>query len=140
MSNALPISAEDLIPERLPMRLVDQLLEVEGENAVVGARVDGDCPLVDETGKLEDIALVELIAQAYAALKGYLDRLQNKPVRQGFLVGIKKLAKLETVRAGDDLRIEIETLAELEDFAVAEGQVWRDSQLIDRGEIKVWIN
>lgn len=140
MSLSLPIAAEELVPHRLPMRLVERLLTVDGNSGVVEAEVTGECPLVDEDGVLEDIALVELIAQGYAALKGYLDRVENKPVRQGFLVGVKKLVKVEAAKAGDRLRIEVKTEAELEDFAVAEGLVWRGGQLVARGEIKVWIN
>lgn len=140
MAFDLPCAAEELVPHRLPLRLVDRLLEIDGKNGVVEALVAVDCPLVDETGALEDIALIELVAQGYAALKGYLDQVEDKPVRQGFLVGIKKLAKLETARVGDCLRIEIQTLAELDDFAIAEGRIWRDEQLVARGEVKVWIN
>jgi hypothetical protein len=66
--------------------------------------------------------------------------LEDKPVRQGFLVGIKKFTALESARAGDRLRIEIRTLGEVADFAIAEGQIWRGTELIARGEIKVWIN
>lgn len=137
---SLPLAAEELIPHRLPMRLVDRLLEINGKNGIVAAQVTAECPLIDTTGKLEDIALVELIAQSYAALKGYLDRLQDKPVRQGFLVGIKKLNWFEVVSAGELLLIKIRTLAELGDFAVAEGEVWRGNILVASGEIKVWIN
>ncbi len=137
---SLPLAAEELIPHRLPMRLVERLLEIDGKNGVVEALVAAECPLVDEAGRLEDIALIELIAQGYAALKGYLDRLEDKPVRQGFLVGIKKLVRLETAKVGERLRIEIRTLAELDDFAVAEGQIWRGEKMVARGEIKVWIN
>lgn len=136
----LPLAAEELIPHRLPLRLVDGLLAIDGKNGIVEALIVAECPFVDADGSLEDIALIELIAQAYAALKGYLDRLEDKPVRQGFLVGIKKLDRLKSVRAGDRLRIEIRTLGELADFAVAEGEIWRGTDLIAQGEIKVWIN
>lgn len=136
----LPLDAESLVPHRSPMRLVDQLVEIEGKNGVVEAVVDHNCPLVSEEGVLEKVALVELIAQSYAALKGYLDRVENKPVRQGFLVGIKSFVSLAPVFSGETLRISIETLGELEDFAVAEGQIWRSEILVARGEIKIWIN
>jgi len=140
MSIELPLDAEGLIPHRLPMRLVDRLLSIEGKSGVVEALITEQCPLVDETGIVEPIALIELIAQSYAALKGYLDRLENLPVRQGFLVGIKKLVNLEPAHVGEPLRVEISTLGELEGFAVAEGQIWSEQRLVARGEIKVWIN
>ncbi|SDZ76513.1 hypothetical protein SAMN05660420_00192 [Desulfuromusa kysingii] len=137
---SLPIEAEELVPHRLPMRLVDRLLEIDGRNGIVAAQVVAACPLVDEGGKLEDIAFIELMAQGYAALKGYLDRLQNRPVRQGFLVGIKKMHRFGAVFVGDQLLIKIRTLAELDDFAVAEGEVWCMDTLVAHGEVKVWIN
>lgn len=136
----LPLAAEELVPHRLPMRLVERLLEIDGKNGVVEAEVRSDSPLVNEQGELDDVALIELIAQGYAALKGYLDRLEARPVRQGFLVGIKRFDRLRTARAGERLRVEIRTLAELDDFAVAAGEVRHGADLVARGEIKVWIN
>lgn len=136
----LPVAAEELIPHRRPMRLVDQLLEVTGKNASVVALVRHDSPLVDASGQLEMVAFAELIAQSYAALKGYLDRMEDKPPRRGFLVGIKNLVCRKTVRVGDSLRIEIRTLAELGDFAVAEGEVWAEEEQVACGEIKIWIH
>ena len=140
MSLALPLDAEQLIPHRLPMRLVERLLEIDGKNGVVEARIAADCPLVSVAGILEDVALTELLAQAYAAVKGYRDLVDNEPVRQGFLVGIKKIVMLVSAQVGDQLKIKINTLAELDAFAVAEGEIWRGEELLGRGEIKVWIN
>lgn len=139
MEITLPLEAEELIPHRLPLRMVDRLLEIDGKNGVVEALVAADSPLVSTDGWLEDVALTELLAQAYAAIKGYSDQLEGKPVKRGFLVGIKKVVKLLSAQMGDRLIINIKTLAELGDFAVAEGEIWRDKDLLARAEIKVWI-
>lgn len=136
----LPLAAEQLIPHRLPMRLVDRLLEIDATDGVVEALVAADGPLVAADGQLEDVALIELLAQAYAAVKGYCDLRDGQPVKQGFLVGIKKSVKLQSARRGDRLKIHIKTLAQLDGFSVAEGEVWRDQQLLARGEIKVWVH
>lgn len=140
MGVTLPLEAELLIPHRLPLRMVDRLVTVDGKNGVVEALVAADCPLVAADGKLEDVALTELLAQAYAAVKGYCDLLESKPVKQGFLVGIKKSIKLLPAQAGDRLKIKINTLAELDEFSVAEGEIWRGKELLARGEIKVWVH
>ncbi len=136
----LPLDAEQLVPHLLPMRMVDRLLAIDGKNGVVEAQVAPDCPLVDSAGCLDDIALIEMVAQSYAALKGYLDRIEGSAVRQGFLVGIKTFVRLETAMLGDRLRIEIKTLAELDDFAVAAGSIWRGETMVGHGEIKIWIH
>jgi len=135
----LPVSAEELVPHRLPMRLVEQLIEIDGKNGTVTTRVRSDNPFLDDRGRLEGVALVELIAQSYAALKGYLDRRDHKPVRQGFLVGIKKLEWFAAAAVGDELQITIRTLGELDDFAVAAGEVRCGGTVLARGEVKVWI-
>ena len=140
MELTLPIEVEELIPHRLPMRLIDRLLEIDGKNGVVEAMVAADCPLLSPDETLEDVALIELLAQSYAAIKGYCDRVDEKPVRQGFLVGIKKLVRLKSVQAGDHLRIDIRTIVEMDDFAIAEGEIWCGSEMVAHGEIKLWIN
>ncbi len=140
MELTLPIEAEELIPHRLPLRLVDRLLSVEGKNGVVEAVITADCPLVSTTGMLEDVALIELLAQSYAAINGYCERITNKPVRQGFLVGIKKINRLLSVKAGDRLRIDIRTLFEIDDFSIVEGDIYRGSELVMQGELKLWVN
>lgn len=136
----LPLAVEEVIPHRLPMRMVDRLLEIDGKDGVVEALVRDECPLVDADGRLDDVALTELLAQAYAAVKGYCDRKEGKSVKEGFLVGIKRVDRFSSAKSGDCLRINISTLAELGDFAVAEGDIWRGDELLASGEIKVWVH
>ncbi len=141
MSNlSLPLAAEKLIPHRLPMRLVDELLEVDGKSAVVAAQIPANCPLVDASGKLEEVALVELIAQSHAALSGYYDQLEARQVRQGFLVGVNKAEWFASAHVGDQLLIKIDTLAEVESFIVASGEIWCGETMIAKGELKAWLN
>ncbi|PLY02790.1 MAG: 3-hydroxyacyl-ACP dehydratase [Desulfuromonas sp.] len=140
MDLTLPLEAEELIPHRLPMRLVDRLVDIDDKNGTIEADIRADCPLVDASGVLDDIALTELIAQAYAMIKGYNDLLDAAPVRQGFLVGIKKLTRQASANSGDTLRIAIRTIAEFDDLAIARGEIWRADECLAEGEIKVWIN
>lgn len=140
MPITLPLEAEKLIPHRLPMRMVDRLLEIDGKNGVVETLVAADCPLVATDGSLEDVALIELLAQAYAAVKGYCDLLDNNPEKQGFLVGVRNVHRLISAQSGDHLMIHIKTLAEIDDFAVAQGEIWRGKELLAKGEIKVWVH
>ncbi|MFO7814063.1 MAG: hypothetical protein R6V21_13945 [Pelovirga sp.] len=137
---SLPLDAQELIPHRPPMRLVERLLEVDGKNGIVEARIASAALLTAADGMLEDLALVEIMAQSYATLKGYIDRRDQLPVRQGFLVGIKKMVCHASVQADDLLLVHIRTIAELDDFAVAEGEVRRGNEVIAEGDVKVWIN
>lgn len=137
---SLPRCAEDLVPHRAPMLLIDRLIAVNGKNGIVEARVGTDSLLTSDDGRLEEAALIEIIAQSYAALKGYIDRRDQLPVRRGFLVGVKRIDCHADVHIGDLLQVHIHTLAELDDFAVAEGEIRRRDEVIAHGDLKVWIN
>jgi len=135
----LPLPAEAFIPHRPPMRLVDTLISYGDAGGVVEANPAADCILVDAAGFLEEAALVELLAQGYAVIKGYDDTLQGRQISEGYLVGVRKLRITGWARAGDRLLIRIRTVGSFEGFAVAEGEVERDMEIIASGSIKLWI-
>lgn len=142
MSNhcTLPMAAEELIPHRRPMRQVERLLDYgEGAEGVVEALVDDANPLLDSEGRLSEVALVEMLAQAFAAVQGYADRRAGKPIARGFLVGISKITIEDTARRGDRLLIQIRPVAALEGFVVVEGEVFRQQQRLAAGSLKLWI-
>ncbi len=135
----LPMPAEALIPHRLPMRLVDTLISYGDAAGVVEARPAADCILVDADGALDEAAFVELLAQGYAVIKGYDDKLQGKDVSEGYLVGVRKLRVTGRARAGERLLVRIRTVGTFEGFAVAEGKIERAAETIASGSIKLWI-
>jgi 3-hydroxymyristoyl/3-hydroxydecanoyl-(acyl carrier protein) dehydratase len=60
-------------------------------------------------------------------------------VKQGFLVGIRKIQFRSAVFAGDLLRINVKTVGSIAGFAVVAGTVRRHQELLAEGEIKLWI-
>jgi len=135
----LPVNAIDLLPHRPPMILVDQLIEFSSGAGVVSAEVAEDSIFVKQDGQLEEVALVELVAQAYATIKGYDDTINHIPVRRGFLVGWRSFTLLGSVRCGDKLLIHIETAAELDEFYVVDGTITCDGKRVAQGSLKLWI-
>lgn len=135
----LPLAIEALIPHRKPMRLVDRLIDIEAQGGKAEAVITADNVLLDEEGQLDNIALAEMIAQTYAAVKGYRDRLGGEPTKQGFLVGMRKIQFLRTASVGDRLRIQVDTVGAIAGFAVVEGRVTRHQEVIAEGELKLWI-
>lgn len=136
----LPLPVEKLIPHQKPMCLIDRLVEFKGQSGTVDARVYPGQILVDSEGRLETLALAEMIAQAYAAVKGYDDRLAGKPIRQGFLVGIRKIRFHRPALAGDHLKVHVNTVGGISGFAVVEGQVTRKNNIIAEGQVKLWVD
>lgn len=135
----LPLPAEAFIPHRRPMRLVDNLISCSGTAGVVESNVSADCILIDAAGFLDGAAVVELLAQGYAVIKGYDDTLNGRDISEGYLVGVRKMRITGRAHAGDRLLINIRTVGSFEGFAVAEGEVMRGNETIASGSIKLWI-
>jgi len=135
----LPLRAEPLIPHRLPMRLVDTLLSRDGESGVTESRIPADAVVADDHGRLDETALVELIAQSYAAVRGHLDLSTGTPPTTGFLVGIRDFAITGPAYAGDHLLTSVRTVASHEGFAVVDGTVTRGGETLAVCTVTLWI-
>jgi predicted hotdog family 3-hydroxylacyl-ACP dehydratase len=132
------MAAERLIPHRAPMRLVDTLVSVNDGCAVAESVLPRSAIMADGEGKIDEVAFVELIAQSYAAFRGYMDRMDGKPPIEGFLVGVRDLAVAGRAYAGDRLLTSIRTVAAIGGFAVVEGAVTRGDETLASGTLKLW--
>lgn len=137
--HALPMPAERLIPHRKPMRLVDTLLSVDEDCGVTETVLPPDGVMADGEGKLHEVAFMEMIAQSYAAFKGYRDLVEGRPAGEGFLVGVRHLEFTGRAYAGDRLLTTIRTVASFGGFAVVEGCVTRRDETVASGIIKLWL-
>ena len=135
----LPLNAENLIPHRKPVCMVDRLIEFKDQAGTVEAVVSSENALIENNGQLDQLAVTEMIAQACAAAKGYEGRLANDPVELGFLVGIKKLQFFGKAFAGDKLQIAVRTVGAISGFTVVEGKVMCNQKIIASGKIKLWV-
>lgn len=135
----LPQPAVNFLPHRPPMCLLDTLLVCDDSGCRTEVLVTEQGLLVDAGGKLEPVALVEMIAQSFAAMRGYDDQRSGRPVREGFLVGVRRMELLTAVSVGDRLEIAVQTSALVGAFAVAEGEVRRGAEVVARGSLKLWI-
>jgi 3-hydroxyacyl-[acyl-carrier-protein] dehydratase len=140
MNLSLPIPAREIIPHRRPMRIVDRLMECDAGagSGRVEAVVRHDGFVLTEKGGVDPPAFFEMIAQAYAAVKGYENLRNGLPVRGGYLVGIRSGVVTGTAFPGDRLVLFVRTEKSLGDFSVAEGRVSRSGEDLARAVIKVW--
>jgi 3-hydroxyacyl-[acyl-carrier-protein] dehydratase len=134
-----PMAAERLIPHRTPMRLVDTLVSVHEGCGVTESVLPRTSMMADREGRLDEVAFMELIAQSYAAFKGYMDRMDGKPPGEGFLVGVRHLEITGRAYAGDRLLTSIRTVAAFGGFAVVEGAVTRGDETLASGTLKLWL-
>jgi radical SAM protein with 4Fe4S-binding SPASM domain len=135
--DTLPISVDDFIPQRAPMKMVDTLLSVGERCAEVETVLTQDNPFIDENGQLENSAYMEIIAQSIAALNGF--QLRNRAVKpEGFLMGAKKITCHKPATIGDRLVTTVYKAHKFEDFGIIQGRVECDGECLAEGEIKVY--
>jgi predicted hotdog family 3-hydroxylacyl-ACP dehydratase len=135
----MPLSAERLVPHRLPMRLVGTLVSRDGENGVTESRIPVDAVVADSQGRLDETTLVELIAQSYAAVAGHLGLSTGTPPKMGFLVGIRDCRITAPAYAGEPLLTSVRTVAAHGGFAVVDGTVTRDGETLAVCTLTLWI-
>jgi radical SAM protein with 4Fe4S-binding SPASM domain len=133
-----PFPADQIIPQRSPMRVVDAVVSAGERSGEVSVTVSDEMPFVEEDGTIDAVAYFEMMAQSMAALNGFKRLGRSESAAAGYLVGARKLEILGTARVGDRLRIFVYKSSRLGNFATVEATVSRDSTLLARGEIRIW--
>lgn len=138
-SLTLPCEAARLLPHKPPVRMLDQLLTWKDGAGQAGAVVDRRSSLLDSRGRLDRNALIELMAQAYAAGKSWEGRRRGQTPRIGYLVGIGSFEWTDDAMAGERLLISVATEGVFGDFIVVSGHICReDHHQLARGELRLW--
>jgi predicted hotdog family 3-hydroxylacyl-ACP dehydratase len=136
---SLPMSVEKLIPHRAHICQITRLLEYEDKSGVVESIVAADNLALDDGMVLNQLIMIEMMAQAYAAIKGYDNLLKGMPVTMGFLVNVRNVRFFGICRGGDRLKIKLKTVASIGGFAVADGKITCNGKTIVSGTIKLWV-
>jgi predicted hotdog family 3-hydroxylacyl-ACP dehydratase len=122
------------------MLMVDNLMEVSEKASVFELTISEDSILLEEDHSVGDVFYLEMIAQSSAALNGFKNMKNGDSAIEGFLLGTKNLEILGEASAGDRLRVCTYEVAKFEEFGLIKGEIFREKELIARGEIKVWHN
>ncbi len=136
----LPCPANELVPQRPPMLLVDRLVARDRENnfSAAEALVPGDGIFIEQGGVLPEY-FIELVAQAMAAVNGYDALVDGVESGRGFLVGIDDFIWQGTAAPGELLRIEMAKDFEFGPVTVMAGKVLNEAGMVlASGEIKAW--
>lgn len=86
------IPLAELVPHRPPMLLPDSFVDGDSNRARTRVTLSPGCPLLESGRGLPTWALLEFFAQTAAVIGGLRARETGEPVRQGFLLGTRKLA------------------------------------------------
>jgi predicted hotdog family 3-hydroxylacyl-ACP dehydratase len=120
------------------MRFVDRLVHFEGGFAKLESGPWQTHLLADADGALDPLALLEMMAQSYAAARGYESLLNDEAEGEGFLVGVRGFKVHGEAQLGDVLRTEVRETDTLDSFHLADAAVYRRDELLAEGSIRVW--
>ena len=135
----LPVPAAGLTPHRRPVRLVETLLAVNARGGRAEARIPEGPIFATRDGRLDPTGHLELIAQTFAAVKGWRERHCDTPPQSGYLVGADEFILSGSAGIGDRLTITIEEDDTFAPFVRVLGQVHRRSRCLARGRLKLWL-
>ncbi len=135
----LPVPAEQLVPHRAPFLFVNSLLEFTGDTGIVESVIAPDNLFLDEDGSLREIAMIEIMAQAAAAVKGYSDLKDGKEIRKGFLVDVREFHLKNACHKGDVIHSRIEITRSFSGFSVLEGNQECSGRELAYGTLKLWV-
>ncbi len=141
----LPLEEADLlklVPHRPPMLLLSKLLDVDvdAESGVGEAFFGQGSVMLDAKGHVVPEALVEFLAQTFAAVEGYCRAVKRQapPDRPGLLTAIRKATPSGKGRGGAPLVARVAALGHYAGFTVIEGQVLQEGELLLTAELKLY--
>jgi len=128
----------DLIPQRQPMVLIDQLISV-GENSAVGRLFIRESNVFCENGFLQEGGLMEFIAQTAAAYEGYRQLSLKEEVKPGFIGAIKNLSIHSLPEINTEIQSEIIVDSELLGYTLITGKIFQNNAVVAECEMRILV-
>ena len=126
------------IPQRTPFIMVDELVNCNDEEATSKFTIVKENVFVAGT-HLEEVALVENIAQTAAARIGYRSAQEQKPVPVGFIGAVQNLIIYRKAQLGETLYTTIKIKNQIFNATIIEGEARIDKEIIASCTMKIFI-
>lgn len=136
----LPVPVDEFIPQKGAMKLVKTLMDVRERYLKVSAVVPEENPFVGTDGRIEEVAFMEMMAQAAAAMNGFEKYNTRSKNMGGMLIGGQKIVMHEPASAGELLVIQAYKTTRFGNFGILRAEIKREDLLIAEGEIKIYEN
>jgi predicted hotdog family 3-hydroxylacyl-ACP dehydratase len=127
----------DLIPQRPPMVMIDELVHAD-ERSAIGRFFIKDSCIFCENGHLQEGGMVEFIAQTAAAFEGFRRISANEEVAAGFIGAVRNLSINILPSVNSEIRSEIFVDSELLGFTMINGRVIQDNELLAECELRIY--
>ncbi len=124
---------ENFMPHRKPMLLLNSLQYVDESNAKASFTIEKDCIFLNDANELEAVALIEILAQCFAAGNGV-----TNPQSFGYLASMQAMKIHGQAMLGDTVVAEVTRVASVGDIMVVDGKLSMHSKCIAEGQFKIF--
>ncbi len=135
----LPLKAEQLIPQRGKMKLIDQLVWVSAEEACAETDMSGKKMFLTPSRHVLPSAIIELAAQSTACFSGYIRLLEDEgSARSGYLVGLQDFVFDELPCCAEKLSFKLKQESSIGFYSLTSVIVFSNDTQIATGLLKTW--
>jgi len=127
-----------LIPQRAPFVMVDEVIYSDETTTRSKFLIKEDNILVRH-GVLKEPGLIENIAQTVAAREGYVSKLEDKPVRLGYIGAVNKLIITGFPKVNEYIITEIKIEKQFFNVILITGKTYCNEIMIAQCEMKIFI-
>ncbi len=132
------IEITKLIPQRKPMIMIDKLLSFSEKEVRTSFKIITDNIFV-QNGELQEVALIENMAQTAAAGTGYNAYINKEIPKKGFIGAVKNFEVYLLPKLNDIIETKLNITAEVFNASVVEAQIFCNDKLIAKAELKIFL-
>ena len=136
MNDLKNIPVLELLPQRPPFVMIDNLLSFDAVNTVTCLKIRED-NLFFDNGRFTAYGLTENIAQTAAARLGYINYINKTEVKIGYIGAVKNLRVLRTPKAGEEIVTTITLKEEVFRMSLVDAVVRSGNEVIAECEMKI---
>ena len=131
---------EDLIPQRSPIMMVDEVLEVEGDECTCRLMIRQDNFFLESDGMIAEPGLIEHIAQsasAFAGVRAVLAGATTPPV--GYIGEVKNFCITRRPHVGEVLITRITMGPEVQGVTIISGVTRINGENVAETQMKIFV-
>ncbi len=126
---------KELIPQKAPFVMVDELLQFTQENLRSRFKISASNLFV-ENNQFVESGIIENMAQSVALHTGYQFFLLNKIAPTGYLGAIKNVEITRLPKTGETIETAIEIIQEFMGVTLVDVKVFSDDEIIAKSQMK----
>lgn len=131
---------DTLVPHKKPMLLVDEILCVTEPDARVKSTIGPEHLFLRADGTLAPEALIEIVAQSFAACEAQRRELAGLSTDGGgYMASVRDFEILAPVRQGDELITRVTKKDDFMGTRIVAGEIFRGTEKVAQGTVYIFM-